>query len=336
MKKILCFRLLIILLLINAGCNGMRMPEGYRVMMKAYHETDKGKPEKAIKILEDYRNTHPTMPCWISCGLIEFLSECYEKEGKTDKAINLLEELLKEQPCEEQAYFQLARLYLKEGQELEAQALFEKGKKLWMVSSELEIGREYEKAKWFDKAIEIYNKTIEEIPYYFQGYIYLGDVYRKKGNLNAAISNYKKALELNSDNIETCMWLGGLYAISSKKDKAIDSFEQVIRSFPDPETVKMAKGVLYFLSSDSYVRFLQDEQAVKYIKQGDMNTAIDACKEMSSKEPQTLKWHFYLAVLYSLKEDNKEAKQSFKKVVSIAHNSKEAKLSKAIMRILTP
>lgn len=332
MKKIL----LIVLLLVNTGCVGMMMPmpEGYYVIRKAYQEVHKGKPQKAIKILEDYRNTHPTMPDWVSGGLIEFLSELYEKEGKTDKAINLLEELLKKQPWGEQTCFQMARLYLKEGQELESQALFEKGRKLCLANSELRIGREYEEAKRFDKAIEIYNKTIEAIPYYFEGYICLGNAYRQKGNLNEAITNYEKALELNPADIEACSWLGGLYAISGKKDKAIDSFEQVIRNFPDTETVKMAKGVLYFLNSDSYVGFLQDEQAVKYIKQGDMNTAIDACKEMISKEPQTLKWHFYLAVLYSLKEDNKEAKQSFKKVVSIAPNSKEAKLSRTIMRTL--
>lgn len=329
MKKIFCLGFLIISLLINAGCGGI-MPEGERIIMKAYHQANKEKTQNAIKILEEYRNTHPTMPYWTYSWLIEVLSTLYEKEGKTDKAIRLLKELLEKQPCQENAYFHLAGLYLKEGLEQEAHTLFEKGKKLCIANSELLVGKEYEKAKRFDKAIEIYNKTIIEIPNYSKGYTSLGNAYRQKGNLNVAISNYEKAIELNPMQIEVWDWLGGLYAISGKKEKAEEAFEQIIKIFPNKELVKMANGVLNFLNSDSYAKFLQDE--LKYIKEGDMNVAIETCKNMINHNPHILKWHFYLAVLYSLKENNEEAKQEFKKVISIAPNSNEAKLSKAIMR----
>ena len=333
MKKVLSGLVLVVFSLSLTGCVEMMMPESYRVIIKAWQEASKGKPEKAINRLEEYQKTHPNMSCQEIEGYKGILAECYVKMGQTNTAISILEGFLKEQPYQEQEapYFRLAGLYLKQGDKQKAEAMFEKAKESAQINLELNIGGQYEEAKELDKAMAIYTKISQDVPYCYRAYTYLGNAFRQMGNMNQAISNYEKGLELNPTDMETGMWLGGLYAISGKKDKAKQSYEKVIKICQWKEAVNEAKVTITFLNSDAYSKFLQDEEALKYLRQGDMNVAIETCKEKITQEPKTLKWHFYLAVLYSIKEDDKEAKKEFKKVISIAPNSEEAKLSKAIM-----
>ncbi len=316
------------------------MPESSRVAMKAMKEASKGKHEKAIKRLEEYQKTHPDISLQEIGWQKDILARCYEDMGKISTAISVLEEFLKEQPyqeCEE-PYFHLARLYLKQGDKQKAKAMFTKAKELAKINCELNIGMQYEyEAKELDSAMEIYTKISQDVPYCYKAYTCLGNVYRQKGNLNQAISNYEKGLELNPTDMETIMWLGPLYAISGKKDKAKQAFEKAVKISQGmwKEADKEMKAILTFLDSNAYTEFLQDEEASKYLSQGDMNSAIEACQEKIIQEPKILKWHFYLAVLYSIKEENKEAKEEFKKVISLAPNSSEAKLSKAIMQTMS-
>ncbi|MFH1562870.1 MAG: tetratricopeptide repeat protein [Nitrospirota bacterium] len=334
MKKVLCGIVLVVFSLSIAGCMGMMMPSSFRVMMKAENEAGKGNPEKAINRLEEYQKTHPDMSCQEMEWHKGILARCYEETGKTNTAISILEGFLKEQPYQEQEepYFHLARLYLKQGDKQKAETMFEKAKESAQINLELNIGMQYEEAKELDKAMEIYTGISQKAPYCYKAYTCLGNISRQKGNLNQAINSYEKDLELNPADIDACMWLGALDAISGKKDKAKASFEKVVKICQWQEAIKPAKAVITFLNSDAYTEFLQDKE---HLSQGDMNAGISACKEKITQEPQTLKWHFYLAVLSTIKGEDKEAKQGFKKVISLASNSDEAKLSKAIMSTLS-
>ncbi len=336
MRKILCEVILVAFSLSISGCVGMMMPEQCQVVNKACQEAGKGKQEKAIKRLEEYQKTHPNMPPnemgWQKC----ILAQCYAEIGKTSTAISILDKFLEEQPYQEdgEIYFQIARLYLKQGDKQKAEAMFKKEEWLANINSRLRVGWQYEEAKELDEAMEIYIKISHDVPYCYQVYNCIGHVYCQKGDMNQAISNYEKTLELNPAQMDTGMYLGALYAISGKKDKAKQIYEKVVKDCQWKEAVKEAKAIITFLDSDAYAAFLQDEEALKYIQSGDMNAAIEACKEKITQEPKTLKWHFYLACVYSIKEDNKEAKEEFKKVISISPDSEEAKLSKTIMRTL--
>ncbi|MEW6096641.1 MAG: tetratricopeptide repeat protein [bacterium] len=342
MKRIFCWLGGMVILMSLTGCFGMWVPKAERgimgVMRKAFNEMEKGNIDKAIKQLEGYQKTHPHIPDFNLEWFISGLADCYEKKEDFKRATELLEGVIEKQPYFEGVYFQLARLYLKQGLEDKLSALLEKRRILNLVNLDLEIGQVYEGAKRFDKAIEIYKKAIQEIPSYFQGYIQLGNAYRKVGSFNKAIHSYERALEYKPENFEALLWIGGLYAISGKGDKAKDSFEKTLNLYPgtwflDYKNIQMVKQVISFLNSPAYSQYLQDEFAIKYMG-GDMNLAIEACKEMVNKEPKILKWHFYLGMVYSLKEENKEAKEELKKVITIAPYSIEAKLSNAIMEVI--
>ncbi len=333
MRKVLCGIVLVAFSLSISGCVGMIMPDTFRVVMKAEKESRKGKHEKAVNILEEYQKTHPDMPPGEILWHKDALVQCYLEMGNTSTAISVLDEFLKEQPYQEDEhpYLELARLYLQQGDKQKAEDMFAKAKELANINLRLDIGWRYEEAKELDRAIEIYTCISQDVPYCYKAYTCLGDVFGQKGNINKAISNYEKGLELNPVDVAANMCVGSLYAISGKKDKAKQAFEKVVKVCPEAD--KEIKAILTFLNSAAYDAFLQDEEALKYIQQqGDMNTAIEACKEKIAQEPKTLKWHFYLAVLYSIKEEDKEAEEGFKKVISLAPNSDEARLSKAIMR----
>ncbi|MEW6607026.1 MAG: tetratricopeptide repeat protein [bacterium] len=345
MKRIFCWFGGVLILASLSGCFGMgMMPKAERkimgVMYKAYNEMEKGNIDNAIKQLEEYQSTHPNIPDVNREWFISSLADAYEKKGDLKKAVELLEEMVEKQPYYlENVYYQLARVYLKQGLEDKLEALLEKCRRLNEVKLDLEIGQIYEEAKKFKQAIEIYKKAIQQIPSYFQGYTQMGNAYRKLGDLKESIQNYEKAVEYKPENFEALMWLGGLNAISGKKDKAKDAFEKILEIYPgtwflDYKNIQMVKQIINFIDSPAYNQFLQDEFPIKYMG-NDMNLAIEACKEKIAKESEISKWHFYLGVLQSLKEENKEAKEEFKKVIILAPHSLEAKLSKAIMNTLS-
>ncbi|MEK7274728.1 MAG: tetratricopeptide repeat protein, partial [Candidatus Desantisbacteria bacterium] len=303
MRKVLCGIVLVAFSLSIVGCVGMRMPDSFQVVMKAEKESRKGKHEKAVNMLEEYQKTHPDMPPGEILWQKDALVQCHLEMGQTSTAISILDEFLKSQPYQEDEYpyLELARLYLQQGDKQKAEDMFAKAKELANINLRFDIGWQYEEAKELDRAIEIYTCISQDAPYCYKAYTCLGDVFRQKGDINKAISNYEKGLELNPVDVDANMCVGSLYAISGKKDKAKQAFEKVVKVCREVD--KEIKAILTFLNSAAYTAFLQDEEALKYIQQGDMNTAIEACKEKVALEPKTLKWHFYLAVLYSIKEE---------------------------------
>ena len=69
----------------------------------------------------------------------------------------------------------------------------------------------YKEIKEYDKAIELYNKAIEINPDDFSYYLSIADLYEEIKEYDKAVEMLKKSIEKDSDNIETYITLGNLY-----------------------------------------------------------------------------------------------------------------------------
>ena len=83
-----------------------------------------------------------------------------------------------------------------------------------MASELLHRGRFYsDEENNLDKAIELYQKALENKPDFELAYEDLGHVYNKKGLRDLSFANYRKALQLSPDSENANLCLGYLSSI---------------------------------------------------------------------------------------------------------------------------
>lgn len=84
-----------------------------------------------------------------------------------------------------------------------------------------------------DEAVELFNKTLTQLPNFILARYDLAVAYRNQGNVDQAILEYEKALEINPNFPEALSNLGGQYFRVGKIDKAIDTLKRAVKSFPN-------------------------------------------------------------------------------------------------------
>jgi tetratricopeptide (TPR) repeat protein len=84
-----------------------------------------------------------------------------------------------------------------------------------------------------DKAVELFNKTLTQLPDFILARYDLAVAYRNQGSVDQAISEYEKALQINPNFPEALSNLGGQYFRVGKIDKAIDTLKRAVKSFPN-------------------------------------------------------------------------------------------------------
>jgi tetratricopeptide (TPR) repeat protein len=114
---------------------------------------------KAIELKPDYANAHYQ------------LALAFEQQGKLDEAIGKMENIIKYNPQDIGATFELGVLYLRRLNEGD-----------------------------LTRAEDILKKTIELLPSFSNARWYLAYTYEKEGKLAEAIAEIEKVLELNPDN----------------------------------------------------------------------------------------------------------------------------------------
>jgi len=138
----------------------------------------------------------------------------YIRQGKLNRALDLLKQALEINPYCADAYDRLARVYTGKGLLTEA-------------------------VEQFNKAIQLYPHEAS----YYQG---LGIAYHKMGFLDESIQCYQKAKDLNPDNPSMCYYqLGALYGQKGILDEAIICYERALALEPDFFEARFNLGVAY-------------------------------------------------------------------------------------------
>lgn len=102
--------------------------------------------------------------------------------------------------------------------------------------------------KW-DRAIEMFSKSIQDNPNYFEAYRYRAIAYSKKGEYDKSIADLQKAVQLNPDYPDAYGLMGLVYEIKKDYPKALQVYREALAREKRPKFQKVIE------------KFIQDVEA---------------------------------------------------------------------------
>ena len=158
------------------------------------------------------------------------------------------------------------------------------------------LGTVYKKRGEYDKAIELFEKTMSLGKACPEIFLHLGDIYFDRKGYNKAIVYLEAALKSDFSKkvrLDILNKLGRTYGRLGENGKAVEAFEEAIRLYPDATVPYNNLGVLYVRTGqldraiDVFERALKIREdkdvyynlAAAYLEKGDTAKAIDAYKK---------------------------------------------------------
>jgi tetratricopeptide (TPR) repeat protein len=186
----------------------------------------------------------------------------------------------------------------------------------------------------YDYAVETYNRLLSQMDKNAKrGEIYLriGEAYRRKGDANAAIQALQKARETLPDNVMVLYTLGLVLDGAQRKPEAKQFYEATLKLQPDNAVVLNNLAFLLAETGGDLNDALTKAQHAKqvnpglneisdtlgwiYLKKGLADEAIDAFKDLVSKEPNHATYRYHLGMAYSQKGDKTRAIEQLKEAL---------------------
>lgn len=134
-------------------------------------------------------------------------------------------------------------------------------------------GLEQGKKGNYDRAIKLFNKSIDLNPDCHSTYHNLGIVYAQKEEYQIALKYYNKALDINPDFSKAYYQKGKLYEDTNDYDKAISNYSKAIEYDPEHEWACRAyehRGDVY-KSINEYKKAIQDYKKVLELETKDLS-----------------------------------------------------------------
>jgi len=112
------------------------------------------------------------------------------------------------------------------------------------------MGVVYTEKKEYDKAIEMYHKSININPNNDAVYHNMGDIYSEKKEYLKSILMYKKAIEINPNNAEHFFYLGHTYTQKEEYTKALRFYQETVKANPNHSNAYTTMGYIYFAQEE--------------------------------------------------------------------------------------
>ncbi len=163
------------------------------------------------------------------------------------------------------------------------------------------LGIVYKKRGEYDKAIELFEKSMSLGKAYPEVFLHLGDIYFDRKDYNKAVMYLEAALKIDFSKkvrLGILNKLGRTYGKPGENEKAVEAFEAAIRLYPDVTVPYNNLGVLY-------------------VRTGQLDRAIDVFERaLTIREDKNI--YYNLAVAYREKGDQAKAIDAYKKSKSMA------------------
>ena len=251
-------------------------------------------PERAIELLENViKSDSSFVEAWM------LLSSVYRALGQTDKAIEVCKKSLESIPNDSIIWVNLGHLYVENNQHEKA---FEPLKKALSLDSGnpsawYSLGMALLAKMEYDQAIEAFQKTVKLDPNRINAWIQLASTLDDTKQFTQAITAYKKALELQPSLFEALIGLGMTYVNNGDYLKAIDAYEKSLKINPNEA------GAWFHLGTT-------------LSKANKLDRAIDGIKEGLRIDPTIVNAWMDLKDVYDKKGDKEGASWAFKKDVA--------------------
>lgn len=164
--------------------------------------------------------------------------------GKTFEAEETLQKNLIKYPHHNPTRAELARLFLKENRDLDAQLLLEQGLKQAENHPDFLnlIAMIYERRGDIETALRYLSKLPEESKNDKNTVIFLGHIYQKAGHFAQARQQYQRLLEIEPMNPLWALGLSIAYDSEGKKEKALEGYKRLqSETFLDPHVLNYIK-----------------------------------------------------------------------------------------------
>jgi len=210
-------------------------------------------------------------------------AEFLYKNKMADKAIVILEDVIKGDPENSYARLLLSDIYQSQGNkeksDLELESVFNNPET--DLNTKLNIISGYLKAKDTEynrnKALQLSEATVKAHPSEAKAYAVLGESLRRTGKRQEAWENFIKSKNIDNSSFPVWVELLGLDADLNKTDSLLKHSEQALETFPNQAVLWLYNGIGYS-SKKNY------SKAVESLEEG---------KKLSAKNPE-LQYQFQL------------------------------------------
>jgi len=230
----------------------------------------------------------------------KYLGALYAEMNDNEKALDVYNELIKENPDDADIINRVGVLYYRRGTKEDAEkAISYYNKAIELSPSESifyqNLALAYESIGANDKVIEVYEELIERSPNNDDAFNSLGVLYYRTNQFEKAIKSYLKAIELKPQSALYYQNLGLAYADNGQVELAEDAFLESLKIEPNDDRYLNLAGIFY------------------HTKRNDYKTALDLYSQaikINSKEPN---YFINLGDAYTFLNDSKQATLAYAK-----------------------
>jgi len=287
------------------------------------------KPEEAISTYETILATEPAnKKALFNTGVL------YSQLGKYEKGIFYLEKYIELEPSSSEAYTYLGIIYKKLEKLQDAELCFKKAQDVSSnsVMPLLALAEFYEEQRNYEKALEIYDRVIKNIPEYPGILVKAAGLHLANKNLSTAKEYLLKASKSSKDNPLIPYYLGLISSEQKEYNEAINYFNEAIKcdkNMPEPysqkgyvltamgESKKAVKSLekAAGLGADSSFTYFLLALNYEYLKKS--GKAEYYLKKVVELEPKNIKFLFELGTVLDKQKKIKEAEEIFSRIIQI-------------------
>ncbi len=217
-------------------------PGNYYYYLAALDMIRRGGMEEAVELLATAVSQDPE-----SVLLKRELALVYLQIDEKEKALDLCEQILKNQPDNIEALIISASIRQSGNETEEAARLYEKvleiepdRRNIYLV-----LGRLYMEDGRYAEARRVFETMVAGHPDAYIGHYYLGLAFAGAGEKDNAIGSFRRAVEIEPGFMEARFELIDLYDSRDETHKVIDMYEKIISDDPDDVSAAIALGLLY-------------------------------------------------------------------------------------------
>lgn len=285
------------------------------------------KNKRFDEAISEYRKIANSEPDDVT--VIKTLADLYKRQGNIEKVIKEYEKLNNLSPDEPDILNTLGALYNEQDAPEKAIEVYRKIIELNPDNpdSHEALGKLYEHTRYFDKAIDEYEKVVNLDPERIRIEENIGNLYLRDGKSRKAIEKFEKVVTADKTNMPMRKVLGDLYMKGNQIAEAEKLYKEILENDPGEESAKARLQEIETVQLDRKIKQI-DEQIAEYEKLIDSeenslevkeklkeaklemtNLSILAAKDRIKVDPDNLKLHYQLGMLYREKGDIDNALQ---------------------------
>lgn len=267
------------------------------------------------------------------------LVSAYSKSGNDDEALRILLSMAKEWPSSSTVHSGLATIYIQQNRYREGASELQEALQLKPADGLVRISyvRVLLRLGDFKTARQILQEYLPQHLNEFEPLSLMGIVDRLAGNYPEAKDFLLRSLPMKPDDYDTRYNLGFVLAKSGQPVEAREQLEKALQLHPASLEVRFQlAGVLRSLGLqddsqrqlDLYQHGLAEreakdvaaakyQQAVQYLKVGEIQKAVDSDKEAAEEDPQNSKILYHLAMALDRKRDYEGERSVLERTIAL-------------------